>query len=118
MSPLSPSALARLVSMSITIAVFLISTANIASSTQTRVLKVSYPNIWYGGVVVGQSATHTIALTNTGSASVMAGMTERKQALHDIMAGCLVLRACAARPHTPRTAGAAHEATTEDDWTV
>ncbi|HEX4426336.1 MAG TPA: choice-of-anchor D domain-containing protein [Terriglobales bacterium] len=56
--------------MSITIAVFLISTANIASSTQTRVLKVSYPNIWYGGVVVGQSATHTIALTNTGSASL------------------------------------------------
>jgi Abnormal spindle-like microcephaly-assoc'd, ASPM-SPD-2-Hydin len=70
MSPLSPSALARLVSMSFTIAVFLISTATIASSTQTRVLKVSYPNIWYGGVPVGQSANHTVTLTNTGSASL------------------------------------------------
>jgi Abnormal spindle-like microcephaly-assoc'd, ASPM-SPD-2-Hydin len=79
MSSLSPSALGRLVPMSITIAVFLMSTASIAFSTQTRILTISNSNIWYGGVPMGQSASHTVTLTNTGSA----GLTISKETQTD-----------------------------------
>jgi hypothetical protein len=77
MSSLSPSALGRLVPMSITIAVFLMSTANLASSTPTKVLTVSPTNIWYGGVPMGQSANHTVTLTNAGRGSVTVSKVTR-----------------------------------------
>jgi hypothetical protein len=56
--------------MSIIIAAFLISAANPATATQTRSLTISQTNIWYGGVPMGQSAAHTLTLTNSGSGNV------------------------------------------------
>jgi Abnormal spindle-like microcephaly-assoc'd, ASPM-SPD-2-Hydin len=57
--------------MAITIVVFLMSTANFASSsTATRTLTVSPSNIWFGGVPIGQTRTHTVTLTNSSKVSV------------------------------------------------
>jgi hypothetical protein len=70
MSSLSPSALGRLASMSLAIAVFLMSAATFASSTQNKILTSATVNIWYGGVPLGETATHTVTLTNSGSGSI------------------------------------------------
>jgi hypothetical protein len=56
--------------MSIAIAVFLMSTANFASSTQNRSLTISQNIIWFGGVPMGSSKSHTMTMTNSGSGSV------------------------------------------------
>jgi Abnormal spindle-like microcephaly-assoc'd, ASPM-SPD-2-Hydin len=56
--------------MSLAIAVFLMSAATVASSTQNKTLTSTTVNIWYGGVPLGQTATHTVTLTNGGSGSV------------------------------------------------
>jgi hypothetical protein len=70
MSSLSPSALGRLVSMSLAIAVFLMSAATLASSTQNKNLTSATVNIWYGGVPIGQTHSHTVTVTNGGSGSI------------------------------------------------
>jgi hypothetical protein len=56
--------------MSLSIAVLLMSAATLASSTQNKILTSATVNIWYGGVPLGQTATHTVTLTNGGSGSV------------------------------------------------
>lgn len=55
--------------MSIAIGVFLISAANFAPAA-TRTLTLSQTSIWFGGVPVGQSKSHPVTLTNTGTSSV------------------------------------------------
>jgi hypothetical protein len=56
--------------MSLAIAVFLMSAATFASSTQNKTLTSSTLHIWYGGVPVGQTHNHTVTLTNNGSGSI------------------------------------------------
>ena len=56
--------------MSLAIAVFLMSAATFASSTQNKSLTSSTVHIWYGGVPVGQTHSHTVTLTNNGSGSI------------------------------------------------
>jgi hypothetical protein len=69
MSSLSPSALGRLVSLTIAIGVFLISASNLVSAS-TKILTATPTNIWFGGVPMGQTANHPVTLTNAGTGSL------------------------------------------------
>jgi Abnormal spindle-like microcephaly-assoc'd, ASPM-SPD-2-Hydin len=69
MSSLSPSALGRLVSVAMAIGALLISASNLASAT-TKILTVTPTTIWFGGIPVGQTASHTVTLSNAGTGSL------------------------------------------------
>jgi len=56
--------------MSLAIAVLLMSAATLASSTQNKTLTSATVNIWYGGVPIGQTHSHTVTMTNGGSGSI------------------------------------------------
>lgn len=55
--------------MTVVIGVFLMSASNLVSAS-TKILTVTPTNIWFGGVPVGQSASHLVTLTNAGSGSL------------------------------------------------
>ncbi len=55
--------------MAVAIGILLVSATNLASAS-TKILAVTPGTIWFGGVPVGQTASHPVTLTNAGTGSL------------------------------------------------